>query len=126
MSDPDYLAKRGFVVTYRGNQMSVRQPPGDDNALGHIKFMFPNNFSVYLHDTSSRNLFASEKRAFSHGCVRVDAPYRFAEIVMGAENGWTEDKVRQAIGGRERRVDLKRKLPVHIAYFTAYVDETGE
>ena len=72
--------------------MSVRQPPGDDNALGHIKFMFPNNFSVYLHDTSSRNLFASETRAFSHGCVRVDAPYKFAEIIMGAENGWTEDK----------------------------------
>ena len=126
MNDPDYLAKRGFVVTYRGNQMSVRQPPGDDNALGHIKFMFPNNFSVYLHDTSSRNLFTSERRAFSHGCVRVDAPYKFAEIVMGAENGWTEDKVRAAIGGRERRVNLMQKLPVHIAYFTAYVDETGE
>jgi murein L,D-transpeptidase YcbB/YkuD len=88
--------------------------------------MFPNNFAVYLHDTSSRNLFASEKRAFSHGCVRVDMPYVFAEIVMGAENGWTEEKVRSTVGGRERRVDLKRKLPVHISYFTASVDETGE
>jgi murein L,D-transpeptidase YcbB/YkuD len=88
--------------------------------------MFPNNFSVYLHDTSSRRLFAQEKRALSHGCVRVDGPYKFAEIVMGAENGWTEEKVRKSVGGRERRVDLARKLPVHLAYFTAYVDETGE
>jgi murein L,D-transpeptidase YcbB/YkuD len=126
MEDPDYLAKRGFVVTYRNGQMSVRQPPGDDNALGHIKFMFPNNFSVYLHDTSSRNLFTSEKRAFSHGCVRVDAPFEFAEIVMGAENGWTADRVESAIGGRERRIDLKRQIPVHIAYFTATVDDSGE
>jgi murein L,D-transpeptidase YcbB/YkuD len=124
--DPDYLARRGFIVTYHGDRMTVRQPPGDDNALGHIKFMFPNNFSVYLHDTSSRNLFASEKRAFSHGCVRVDNPYYFAEIVMGAENGWTEDKVRRSIGGPERRVNLARKLPVHIAYLTATVEDSGD
>ncbi|MET0596286.1 MAG: L,D-transpeptidase family protein, partial [Mesorhizobium sp.] len=125
-NDPDYLARKGFVVTYRGNQMSVRQPPGDDNALGHVKFMFPNKFSVYLHDTSTRHLFASDKRAFSHGCVRVDNPYKFAEIVMGAENGWTEEKVRDSVGGRERRVDLQRKLPVHITYFTAIASDTGD
>jgi L,D-transpeptidase YcbB len=126
MEDPDYLARRGFVVTYRGNQISVRQPPGEANALGHIKFMFPNNFSVYLHDTSSRGLFANEMRAFSHGCVRVDDPYQFAEIVMGAENGWTAERVRRMVGKREQRVDLKEKIPVHIAYFTARVDEDGE
>ena len=124
--DPDYLARRGFVVTYRGDQISVRQPPGEANALGHIKFMFPNNFSVYLHDTSSRNLFSSEKRAFSHGCVRVDDPYAFAEIVMGAQNGWTADRVRKLVGKREQRVDLKEKIPVHIAYFTATVDDNGD
>jgi murein L,D-transpeptidase YcbB/YkuD len=124
--DPDYLARRGFIVTYHGNQMEVRQPPGDENALGHIKFMFPNNFSVYLHDTSTRGLFAREKRAFSHGCVRVDDPYRFAEIVMGAEHGWTEERVRKSVGGRERRVDLAQTIPVHISYFTAFVDDFGE
>ena len=123
--DPDYLARHGFVVTYVGDKMQVRQPPGEGNALGHIKFMFPNNFSVYLHDTSSRSLFAKDWRALSHGCVRVDQPYKFAEIVMGAENGWTEDHVRDMIGGAEQRVDLKRKLPVYIAYFTAYVDDDG-
>ncbi|MDQ0396483.1 L,D-transpeptidase family protein [Labrys monachus] len=124
--DPDYLARHGFVVTYRDGQMQVRQPPGEDNALGHIKFMFPNNFSVYLHDTSTRSLFAKDKRAFSHGCVRVDNPYNFAETVMGAENGWTANRVESMVGGREQRIDLKQKIPVHIAYFTAYVDEGGE
>jgi murein L,D-transpeptidase YcbB/YkuD len=125
-SDPNYLIRQGFVVTYRNNQMVVRQPPGERNALGHIKFMFPNRFSVYLHDTSSRSLFASDKRAFSHGCVRVDQPYKFAEVVMGAENGWTEQRVKKLVGGREQRIDLKRQLPVHIAYFTAFVDDDGE
>jgi L,D-transpeptidase YcbB len=114
------------VVTYNDGQMQVRQPPGEDNALGHIKFMFPNNFSVYLHDTSSRSLFVKDKRAFSHGCVRVDNPYKFAEIVMGADNGWTEDRVRSLVGKREQRIDLKEKIPVHIAYFTAYVDDEGQ
>jgi L,D-transpeptidase YcbB len=126
MEDPDYLARRGFIVTYRGDQISVRQPPGEANALGHIKFMFPNNFSVYLHDTSSRSLFANEMRAFSHGCVRVDDPYQFAEIVMGAQNGWTAERVRKMVGKREQRVDLKEKIPVHITYFTARVDEAGD
>ncbi len=125
-NDPDYLARHGFVVTYANGQMQVRQPPGEDNALGHIKFMFPNNFSVYLHDTSSRSLFTKDKRAFSHGCVRVDNPYKFAEIVMGAENGWTADRVESMVGGNEQRIDLKEKIPVHIAYFTAYVDDDGE
>ena len=61
----------------------VRQPPGDDNALGRIKFMFPNQHSVYLHDTNARALFGKDKRAFSHGCVRVDQPFKLAEVVLG-------------------------------------------
>ncbi|WP_284315603.1 L,D-transpeptidase family protein [Labrys miyagiensis] len=125
-NDPDFLERHGFVVTYAGGQMQVRQPPGEDNALGHIKFMFPNNFSVYLHDTSMRSLFTKDKRAFSHGCVRVDNPYQFAEIVMGADNGWTADRVESLVGGKEQRIDLKDKIPVHIAYFTARVDDDGE
>lgn len=122
--DPGYLERRGYEVSYVGGQMQVRQPPGERNALGFIKFMFPNNFSVYLHDTPQRNLFSRGERAFSHGCVRVDNPYKFAELVMG--NGWTEDSVRGLQGGNEQRIDLERKIPVHIAYFTAYVDGDGE
>lgn len=122
--DPGYLERRGYEVSYVGGQMQVRQPPGERNALGFIKFMFPNNFSVYLHDTPQRSLFSRDERAFSHGCVRVDNPYKFAELVMG--NGWTEDRVRGLQGGDEQRIDLERKIPVHIAYFTAYVDGDGE
>ncbi|MFN8828949.1 MAG: L,D-transpeptidase family protein [Labrys sp. (in: a-proteobacteria)] len=138
-ADPTYLSRRGYELVSGGRRVdasqidwtrgmprvSIRQPPGGGNALGHIKFMFPNDFSVYLHDTSSRGLFGSERRAFSHGCVRVDQPFRLAEVVMGAENGWTEEKVKGMIGGGERRINLVEKLPVHIAYFTAAVDETG-
>jgi murein L,D-transpeptidase YcbB/YkuD len=138
-ADPTYLSRRGYELVSGGRRVdatqidwskgmprvSIRQPPGGGNALGHIKFMFPNDFSVYLHDTSSRGLFGSERRAFSHGCVRVDQPFRLAEVVMGAENGWTEEKVKSMIGGGERRINLVEKIPVHIAYFTAAVDETG-
>jgi L,D-transpeptidase YcbB len=88
--------------------------------------MFPNDFSVYMHDTPTRRLFASQKRAFSHGCVRVDEPFHFAETVLGRANRWSEQRVRKLIGGRERYVYLPNPLPIHIEYFTAYVDESGE
>ncbi|MCI0598756.1 MAG: L,D-transpeptidase family protein, partial [Beijerinckiaceae bacterium] len=112
------LHRLGYEVFSRGGRLVVRQPPGERNALGRIKFMFPNDFSVYMHDTPTRHLFASQKRAFSHGCVRVDAPFRFAETVLGRSNGWSEQRVRKLIGGRERYVYLPKPLPVHIEYFT--------
>ena len=82
----------------------MRQPPGERNALGRIKFMFPNDYAVYLHDTPPRALFDEDKRAFSHGCVRVDDPFRFAETVLGP--GWSEDRIKKLIGGKERYVNL--------------------
>lgn len=124
-SDPNYLHRLGYEVFSRGGHLVVRQPPGERNALGRIKFMFPNDFSVYLHDTPSRKLFASEKRAFSHGCVRVDDPFRFAETVLGRANGWSEQRVKKLIGGKERYVYLPKPLPVHLEYFTAFVDDSG-
>ena len=125
-SDPNYFRRLGYEVFSRAGRLVVRQPPGERNALGRIKFMFPNDFSVYMHDTPTRRLFASQKRAFSHGCVRVDEPFHFAETVLGRANGWSEQRVRKLIGGRERYVYLPNPLPVHIEYFTAYVDESGE
>jgi L,D-transpeptidase YcbB len=107
----------------RGGKLVVRQPPGEKNALGRIKFMFPNDYSVYMHDTPLRRLFASAKRAFSHGCVRVDDPFRFAETVLG--QGWSEQRVKKLIGGKERYVYLPKPLPVCLEYFTAFVDEAG-
>jgi len=122
--DPDYLTRLGYEVTPHGDTISVKQPPGEKNALGRIAFMFPNEHSVYLHDTPSRGLFMASRRAFSHGCVRVDQPIRLAELVMG--EGWSEQRFRSLIGGSERTVFLPRPLPIHIEYFTAFVDETGD
>jgi murein L,D-transpeptidase YcbB/YkuD len=99
--DPDYFAKHGYQLVQHGHLTYVRQPPGDANALGRIKFMFPNEHSVYMHDTPSKSFFARDVRAFSHGCVRVDQPFRFAEAVLG--QGWTEEKVRKLQQGRSVR-----------------------
>lgn len=125
-ADPDYFANHGYEVVERGGQTYVRQPPGDGNALGRIKFMFPNAHSVYLHDTNSRGLFARDDRALSHGCVRVDDPFAFAEAVLGRDHGWTQARVERMVGGDERTITLPQPLPIHILYFTAFVDpETG-
>ena len=123
--NPNYFEDHGYEVVERDGATYVRQPPGDDNALGRIKFMFPNQHSVYLHDTNARALFGKEQRAFSHGCVRVDQPFKLAEVVLGKQNGWSEKRVRAMIGGDERTINLPKPLPIHIAYFTSFVDEDG-
>jgi murein L,D-transpeptidase YcbB/YkuD len=124
--DLSYLANRGFQVSYHNGRPTVRQPPGEHNALGRVKFVFPNQYSVYLHDTPSRGLFGQNRRAFSHGCVRVDQPFKLAAAVLGTTSDWTEKRLRQLISNSERRIDLAEPLPVHIEYFTAYVDDYGE
>jgi murein L,D-transpeptidase YcbB/YkuD len=123
--DPTYAERRGYIVTRTGNSISIRQPPGERNALGNIKFMFPNQHSVYLHDTPGRHLFRNDRRAFSHGCVRVDRPFALAELVLEADGGWSEDRVRALVGRGERTIKLKNRVSVHLAYFTALVDETA-
>ncbi|MGU3540940.1 L,D-transpeptidase family protein [Methylobacterium sp. A54F] len=121
--DPNYAARRGYEVVRRGNSIAVRQPPGERNALGFIKFMFPNNHAVYLHDTPNRSLFSASHRAMSHGCVRVDDPFRFADSVL--PDAWSSERLKKLIGKGERTVRLDQKLPVHLAYFTAYTDDSG-
>lgn len=123
--DPTYAERRGYQVIRRGSQIYVKQPPGERNALGHIKFMFPNRHAVYLHDTPSRGLFGAERRAFSHGCVRVDQPFRLAEKVLGPDSGWTEQRVRGLVGRGEQSVKLGEPLPVHLTYFTTFVNDLG-
>ena len=126
-ADPTYLQRMGYeVTTARDGHLTVRQPPGERNALGRIKFMFPNQHAVYLHDTPTRGLFVNEKRAYSHGCVRVDQPFKFAELVLGKESGWTEDKVKKLIGGSNQTIRLPHNIEIHIEYFTAYVDQDGK
>ena len=86
-----------------------------------------NDHAVYMHDTPGRELFDEETRAFSHGCIRVEDPASLAELVLGGEStGWTAERIEGATGNRERTVFLPRPLPVHIEYFTEFVDESGE
>ncbi len=104
---------------------SFRQPPGASNALGEVKFLFPNKHAVYLHDTPAKNLFNSQMRAFSHGCVRIRNPRRLAEILLGNE-GWSRGTVHDKINHRENQhYSLKNKIPVHITYFTAWANPDG-
>ncbi|MDB5509011.1 MAG: ErfK/YbiS/YcfS/YnhG family protein [Hyphomicrobiales bacterium] len=123
-ADPMALQRMGYEVIRRNGQISVRQPPGERNALGWIKFMFPNDHAVYLHDTPSRGLFNTKRRAYSHGCVRVDQPFALAETVLG--EGWTEDRVKRLKGGGERTVKMPKPLPIHLGYFPAFVDDAGK
>lgn len=106
-------------------KIQIRQPPGERNALGSIKFMFPNAYAVYLHDTPSKSLFQRDFRAFSHGCVRVMDPMTFADALLVNEPSLNAAKLEKMKGGPERRVNLTQKVPVHLTYFTAWVGEDG-
>jgi len=138
--DPSYLDREGFLVTdssgevvpstyidwnyYTGRvPFDIQQPSGPGNALGEIKFLFPNKHDIYMHDTPTKKLFAKELRAYSHGCVRVQNPRDFATVVLG----WSRAKVDKYIGyGETQSVPLPAKIPVHITYFTAWPDATGK
>ena len=103
------------------------QPPGESNALGQVKFLFPNKHAVYMHDTPAKHLFDAPVRAFSHGCMRVRNPVRLAELVFMLDKGWTPDKVQVLLedGPEDNRIALDHPIPVHVTYFTAVPDETG-
>ena len=101
----------------------LRQRPGPTNALGRVKFMFPNQFNVYLHDTPSRGSFAQDSRAFSHGCVRLSRPLDLASEVLSGNAGWSRSRIDGVVAGGERTtVNLAQPLPIHITYLTAWVD----
>ncbi len=144
--DPNYLARQGIEilrVSSSGTEtlnaadvkwddpdamkgLAFRQKPGDGNALGHVKFLFPNKHNVYLHDTPADALFARPGRAFSHGCIRVEEPETLAKYVLKDHPEWDEPSIFSAMrAGVEKHVKLKAKIPVHIAYFTAWVDDNG-
>ena len=104
------------------------QPPGETNALGQVKFLFPNKHAVYMHDTPAKQLFDSPVRAFSHGCMRVRNPVRLAELVLAHDKGWDTEKVKQLIedGPEDNKIPLDAKIPVHVTYFTAAPGEDGK
>ena len=124
--NPGYLARNNMeMVRGEGGHLSVRQKPGPKNSLGLVKFLFPNPYHVYLHDTPADSLFARSRRAFSHGCVRLEKPEELARFVLrGTE--WSDDAIAAAMRSREERyVTLKDNIPVTIAYFTTWVDADG-
>ena len=106
--------------------LAFRQRPGPGNALGHVKFLFPNEYDVYLHDTPADQLFARPGRAFSHGCVRVEEPEALAKYILGGYPEWDDESIFEAMhAGVEKHVKLREPIPVHIVYFTAWVDKNG-
>ena len=109
------------------NRGTIRQKPGPTNSLGLVKFLFPNTNNIYLHDTPSKSLFGSEKRAFSHGCIRVEKPKELANLILQNDPNWTSEKIDNAMHtSKEVWHTLKNKIPVYIGYFTAFVDDKGD
>ena len=109
------------------NGGAVRQKPGPANSLGLVKFLFPNSYNIYLHDTPSKSLFNESKRAFSHGCIRLAEPKRLAQYLLRNDPGWSESSITKAMNsGREKYVTLKQTIPVFIGYFTSWVDRDGK
>jgi L,D-transpeptidase YcbB len=125
--DPDYLRKKNMeIIGGSATNPIIRQKPGANNALGRVKFLFPNSYSIYMHDTPAKSLFTREQRAFSHGCIRLSRPVDLAEYLLRNDSNWTPEKIKQAmLGGRETFVRLKEKRPVTIGYFTSWVDPEG-
>jgi murein L,D-transpeptidase YcbB/YkuD len=143
IEDPEYLARNNMEVVGTSGEvvdagavdwddveatkgLRFRQAPGPENALGLVKFIFPNHFSVYLHDTPGDALFKKEARALSHGCIRVEQPVALAEYVLADRESWTSPRIMKAMNAKEEQsVTLKKPLPVHIGYWTAWVEEDG-
>jgi len=121
--DPDYLERNNIEMDESGQR--YRQRPGKGNSLGGVKFLFPNHFNVYLHDTPAQNLFSRIERDFSHGCVRLERPLDLAKYVLRDQPEWPEDRIVAAMNrGVEQSVALKQPLPIYLVYFTAW-EENG-
>ncbi|HKK33886.1 MAG TPA: L,D-transpeptidase family protein [Desulfomicrobiaceae bacterium] len=145
--DPEYLEKQGFevfdswsrdarpldpakidwsMVSSSEFPYRLRQKPGAANALGRVKFMFPNRFAVYLHDTPGKSLFSRQVRNFSSGCIRVQRPLELAARLLQDQPGWSLEEIRELLAsGTNRSVSLERLVPVHLQYWTAWADEEG-
>jgi len=137
------IAAKGLVaIDGKGNQVdagnidwgsddseryTLMQPPGSDNALGRVKFLFPNPYSIYLHDTPSKASFEAEKRTFSHGCIRLEHPLELAEILLSGQDSWDQGKIQDVlVRGETQNVNLEHPIPVVIVYWTVSVGASGE
>jgi murein L,D-transpeptidase YcbB/YkuD len=126
--DPQYLKKNRMEIRGRNDSLPViRQLPGENNVLGEAKFLFPNRYDIYFHDTKAKDIFKSNKRAVSHGCIRLADAEKMSNYLLRGTAGWTPEKVSAAMkSGREQYVKLDRPVPVAITYLTAWVDDSGQ
>jgi L,D-transpeptidase YcbB len=128
--DPTVLDRMGLKIQQAADgTVRIWQPPGDSNALGRIRFNFPNKFLVYQHDTPDKNLFKHEKRAYSHGCMRVQDPLMYGEKLLSLalpNEGYTQERLRKMYGGSEVNINFPVHIPVHMTYQSAYVDDAGK
>ena len=129
--DPTVLARMGLNVSYEPDgSLHVSQPPGGASVLGRLRFNFPNRFLVYQHDTNERFMFAREVRAYSHGCMRVQDPAKYAEVLLNIarpSEHWTIEKVKRMFGGGEQDIQLQSaQIWVHLTYQSAFVDDNGK
>jgi murein L,D-transpeptidase YcbB/YkuD len=128
--DSTILERMGLTVTYnRNNTIHISQPPGPENALGQLRFNFPNKFFVYQHDSNQKYLFSKPVRDNSHGCMRVEDPVKYAEVLLAIarpREGYTENRIRGMFGNSEIEVRLPTFIPVHVTYQTAFVDKGGK
>jgi murein L,D-transpeptidase YcbB/YkuD len=128
--DPTVLDRMGLKIARNPDgSVHIWQPPGDGNALGRIRFNFPNKFLVYQHDTPDKYLFAYAKRAYSHGCMRVQDPARYAEVLLSLvrpNDGYTEERIKKMFGPNEVNIDFPQFVPVNLTYQTAFVDSEGK
>ncbi|GAA4791516.1 L,D-transpeptidase family protein [Olivibacter ginsenosidimutans] len=124
----NYLANHRMEITGKsGGLPVVRQKPGPNNSLGLVKFLFPNSYNIYLHDSPAKSLYNETSRAFSHGCIRVSEPEKLANFLLRNDSTWTTTAIYDAMhAGKEKYVTLKQTVPVFIAYFTAFIDRQGK
>jgi murein L,D-transpeptidase YcbB/YkuD len=112
------------VTGQRDGLPVIRQLPGPHNSLGRVKFLFPNSYNIYFHDTPEKSLFERDNRAYSHGCIRLKEPEKMAQFVLEDSPQWTNEKIDSAMNsGKEKFVAVKNPVPVIITYFTAWVEE---
>ena len=127
-ADPNYLKSKNMEVVRKNDTLPViRQLPGKDNALGKVKFLFPNRYDIYFHDTYAKEIFKKEVRAISHGCIRLADAEKMANYLLRNNKAWTPEKIHAAMNsGKEQYVKVDPAMPVTITYFTAWIDENGQ
>ncbi len=126
-ANPNYLAEQDLEITgNEGGLPVIRQKPGEKNSLGKVKFLFPNSFNIYFHDTDAKALFDKDKRAYSHGCIRLSEPEKMADYLLQDNPSWPPDKIIEAMNsGKEQFVKIKHPVPVFITYYTSWVGDNG-